>query len=488
VDKRRLWNLIGAPGLAVTSLLFVFLLLGWQKAGATQDGDGTSSGIGASGATFTVSGTIVCGATGLISDVEVSVWDRMKSTVVTSDTSDHRGVYSVTLDEGTYYVEFIPPTAAGLDAEAFITMDIVTNTVVNVDFCTCRGWVSETVESGGDTGRFTSLALAPTSARIPHISYHRAGADVGLNYGWLSGTTWLTQTVDCGAASSLVLVPTEPHTPVIAYNSCDLGRIKLAYPLDNTTWISRLIAGQRAGQYRPSLILEPTYPYNPHICYYIPSGAYAIRHAYLSGTTWMSGTWILDETVEGNFLGGGCSIALEQTFPYTPHITYRRGSVLKHAWKSDSSWLSETVDSSGGRTSLALDSSDNPHIAYTDSSNRILKYAWKHGANWFTETVDSEGMVHAWPSLALDGLGNPHIAYYASTNHDLKYARFDGRVWIVQAVDTVWNYDGWGCSLALDQVGCPHISYGDTNDGNLKYTYKPPWWVYLPLIMRDCAR
>jgi endoglucanase len=52
MDKRKLWNLISAPGLAVTSLLFVFLLLGWHTAGATQEGDGTVSGIRYPGATW----------------------------------------------------------------------------------------------------------------------------------------------------------------------------------------------------------------------------------------------------------------------------------------------------------------------------------------------------------------------------------------------------------------------------------------------------
>ena len=308
----RVITLMAGPGLAMISLLLVFLALGRNTAGAALDKDSTFSEIGAPSAAFDLSGTVVCGATGPISDVEISVWDWMKSTVVTSDTTDHIGAYSVTLDEDTYYVEFIPPVAAGLNAKAFTTTEIVTNSVLNLDFCPCHGWVSETVESGGDTGRFTSLALAPTSARTPHISYfHRADGDVGLNYGWLSGTTWLTQTVDCGEKSSLALVPTKPQTPVIAYSSCDSWLIKLAYPLDTTTWISKMIASHDAGAQKPSLALEPTYPYNPHICYYIPFGAYAIRHAYLSGTTWMSGTWFLRDEVEGNFLGGGCSIALE---------------------------------------------------------------------------------------------------------------------------------------------------------------------------------
>ena len=72
-------------------------------------------------------------------------------------------------------------------------------------------------------------------------------------------------------------------------------------------------------------------------------------------------------------------------------------------------------------TSLALDSSDNPHISYYDNTNYDLKYAWYDGT-WHTETVDSTGGVGRYTSLALDSSDNPHISYYDSTNDDLKYA------------------------------------------------------------------
>ena len=68
-------------------------------------------------------------------------------------------------------------------------------------------------------------------------------------------------------------------------------------------------------------------------------------------------------------------------------------------------WVSEIVDSEGGtRSSLILDSSNNPHISYFDRTNYILKYAYKSGSDWFTETVDSTGGSAGWysTSLALD--------------------------------------------------------------------------------------
>jgi len=42
---------------------------------------------------------------------------------------------------------------------------------------------------------------------------------------------------------------------------------------------------------------------------------------------------------------------------------------------------------------------------------------------WSMEIVDSAGSVGAYTSIALDSGNNPHISYWDSTNYDLKYAK-----------------------------------------------------------------
>jgi hypothetical protein len=356
----------------------------------------------------------------------------------------------------------------------------------------CSGvWVTETVDSAGDVGAYTSLALEPTYPYIPQISY-RDVASNSLKYARLSGTTWHSETVDEGCwKTSLALAPTYPHTPTISYNGCQ-DRTKFAW-LSGTTWISQTIPGPDAGG--SSLALEPTNPYTPHISYFWGTDQ-TLYHAYLSGTTWVSGTWEYD-MVEPRYSRAGweSSLALESTYPYTPHISYRYrigDSDLRYAWLNGTIWLTETVDSAGdvGKvTSLALDSSGNPHISYFDDTNNTLKYAWLSGTTWFSQTIDyiieqpdyDKGGVS---SLKLNRADVPYVSYYHTAYRDLNLAYLSGTVWITETVDSDGDVGAYN-SLALDQAGCPHISYYDVTNGDLKYAYLPPLVYYLPVILKN---
>jgi hypothetical protein len=432
MNKKKVWNLIAVPGLAATSLLLAFLLLGWNTVGAASDGPAAITDIQSLDTGFIISGTMFA------------------------------------------------TDGAASGSSLGVCSDV---------------WITETVDSEGDVGQSTSLVLAPTYPYTPQISYHDVTSD-NLKYAWLSGTTWLSETVGSGGGeTSLALVPTYPYTPCIAYYDQEGWALKYACR-NSITWTIMGVDGLRAGQHSTSLALEPTYPYTPHICYYVPWDTIAtLFHAYLSGTVWMSGTWVLEQ-VEPILSEAGrwCSLALESTYPYIPHISYQDNANrdLKYARLSGTTWLTETVDSAGDvgwYTSLALDSRNNPRISHVDSTNRTVKYAWLSGTVWLSVTVGSRGEASPFrygtgTSLELNQANAPYISYYYDiNNYDLKLAHLSGTAWITQTVDSEGDVGRYN-SLALDQVGCPHISYYDTTNGDLKYAYLPPK-IYLPIIMKN---
>ena len=105
---------------------------------------------------------------------------------------------------------------------------------------------------------------------------------------------------------------------------------------------------------------------------------------------------------------------------------------LKHAWWNGTSWNTQTVELGAFDTlvgeccSLALDSHDNPHITYyewkyvdRDTAYGNLKYASWTGTAWSIETVDTYTDMDS--SLALDSSDNPHITYVDYSDFYLKY-------------------------------------------------------------------
>jgi len=182
--------------------------------------------------------------------------------------------------------------------------------------------------------------------------------------------------------------------------------------------------------------------------------------------------WKIETVDSAGWVGQWTSIALDSS--NYPHISYydEINHTLKYARWTGSTWETEIVDSGVDvyMTSIALDSSNYPHISYHDYTNRHLKYAKWTGSTWETETVDSDGEVGEYTSIALDSSDYPHISYHDYTNRDLKYAKWTGSTWETEIADSgVWKWVGRYTSIALDSSDRPHISYYNDIDNDLKY-------------------
>ena len=151
---------------------------------------------------------------------------------------------------------------------------------------------------------------------------------------------------------------------------------------------------------------------------------------------------------------------------------------------SEGKWHIYVVDNtkgSGSSSSIAIDSKDNPHVAYHHYQNGSLNYVHWDGASWHSEVIDWEDNTGFYPSMAIDSKDNIHLAYYTAhsdsgRDFELRYAHFNGSSWAVQTVDGDSEYNvGMWPSLALNSSGSPSISYNvdkwPSSDSDLRYSY-----------------
>lgn len=133
--------------------------------------------------------------------------------------------------------------------------------------------------------------------------------------------------------------------------------------------------------------------------------------------------------------------------------------------------ISETVFTSDWNASLALDSSSNPQVTYSDSDfapDYRLKYAQRSGSVWSEEVLGTGSYVGLPSSLAIGTDGVIHIGYGAEDR--VLYARRDSS-WTFDQVESVseqWYQD---ISLALDSANQPHLSYYNWDSKEVWYAY-----------------
>jgi len=158
-----------------------------------------------------------------------------------------------------------------------------------------------------------------------------------------------------------------------------------------------------------------------------------------------------------------------------PHIVYYNPDtdLIRHAWRSGASWITEDVGPSAGTKSLSLafDPTGNPCISYGDGVHYgNLMFAQRNASGWSTSTVSRGnwgllGNAGSYSSTAFDHRGIPHIAYSdGSTYATLYYASLDmmNRSWDsvkVYGGEWPWRAVGLEPSLSFNNKDWPVISY-----------------------------
>jgi hypothetical protein len=341
---------------------------------------------------------------------------RLLATITTVDSDGDLGQYtSIALNPRT-----------GLPAIAYYN---VTNGDLKFAAFNGTSWSAVTVDSAGDTGRHTSLKF--DARGVPHIAYYDV-TNRDLRYATRPGSSWQRRTVDStddsGAFSSLALTR-------------NTGLARIAY--------HRIIGGV----------------------------AGSLRFASFDGSSWS--TEPIETDLEAPGVGGESALALDSQD--RPHISFNNEGVLKYAHFDGAEWQRETlvsgVDDYGHGGSIVIYARDRPHIAYNNLPIRpsATIYTFKDERGWQSRlidpspaTFDSSGKT----SIAFDSRGLARISYLDRSGdaRGLGIGEYDGHVISIEAPDPL----GAGfASLAIGAGDVLHVAYYG-EDNNLNYYRSDP--------------
>ncbi len=345
-------------------------------------------------------------------------------------------------------------------------------------------WDTEMVDDGYLVGAYAALAFDFSSH--PFISYYDAeNGDLKLAYNLGGG--WVKLVVDTNPLPYIV-----PGTSLPLQDEVVSPELQDLHELVDSLFVSDQ---QVDASQQPDLISQVEDSVgvgkhtsigldifgNVHISYYDEVNRdlkYAFWERFFGTMIWTIET--VDFYNDQGGVGTYSSIAVDQSS--RPHIAYmsEKYDDLKYARRSSSGeWQIYDVDKSdfhvGSYASLALQeigTSVYPHISYLDFSSYDLKYAYVGtDLQWKRQTLDTQGVVGLYTSIARGGDGKVWISYYDQTNGDLKYASISGSTTTAKTIYQDGNI-GFYTSIAINKSNNkPGIVYGDFTYNTLNYTY-----------------
>lgn len=166
------------------------------------------------------------------------------------------------------------------------------------------------------------------------------------------------------------------------------------------------------------------------------------------------------ETIdEGIDTGVTTSLALDSTgFPHVAYLHPREDAIRYARWNG-TEWNVEAVDQGHhflGEVNLVLDAEDRPHLSYFRGEIGFVMYTTWNGSEWTIRRV-ARGMQEGVNNLALNATGRPLVAY-TYLNGQPRLSTWNGSGWTVETVDPRL-ITARHVTLALDSTQRPHVAY-----------------------------
>jgi hypothetical protein len=260
---------------------------------------------------------------------------------------------------------------------------------------------------------------------------------------------WTVETVDATAAKLSLTCP-------IVVDSSNLAHIAYTALIDGTYFVMHTTAS-RTGFCTQAVAIGVAYSLAldsksyPHILYGHPQQP-------LMYASWTGKEWVSQEVV-GSFGTTGGLLALDSTDK--PHIVYSDGSSVKYVSWTGSNWSIQNLSISSSQLSLAIAPNNTPNLLFNDNGN--MKLATLQNSNWLIQNITHASSIG---NMVLDSKGYPHLIYKLQEftdryNTTLVYANWNGAAWCMQRVisNIQLNEVFLGGYLALDSQDSPHVVY-----------------------------
>jgi len=270
---------------------------------------------------------------------------------------------------------------------------------------------------------FTSLAF--NSAGTPYVAYmdYGNGEKATVMYYDSSSSSWKTLGSAGFSAEGGVnytsLAFDSSGTPYVAYMDYGNGEkaTVMYYDSSASSWEALGSAGFSSGSAKyASFAIDSSG--TPYVAYQDGANGNKATVMYYDGSSWN----VLGSAGFSSGTANYTSLAIDSSG--TPYVAYKDGinsykATVMYYDSSSSSWKtlgsagfsSETID----YTSLAIDSSGTPYVAYSDdgsSGKATVMYYDSSSSSW--KTLGSAGFSSGYvdcPSLAIDSSGRPYVAY-----------------------------------------------------------------------------
>jgi hypothetical protein len=330
------------------------------------------------------------------------------------------------------------------------------------------GWVN--VGSPGFSTDYSMWAnIAIDSNDIPYVAYQD-----NINYGskgyvkTFDGTDWITLGDSLPGASYISLAIGSTNTPYVAYQDYFSGCQVTVKKYDGNSWVTVGKPGISGGlaDYISLAIDSKGFPYVAYRDFTTNDQGVTVKK--FVGSNWVTvgkAGFSADTAYDISLAIGPNNI------PYVAYVDVANnlGVTVKRFDAGADEW--ETVGQAGFSageamwTNIAVDSNNNPYVAYQDRAN-----GYKASVMMFDSINDTWGYVGGAPGISAGWAAYTSLAFDSTDMPYVAYQDFTGKATVKQFNGTDWievgnpGFSAGGViytSLAINSSNVPYVAYGD---------------------------